>query len=80
MAADIDGELAYIGRPGTGFGDRVKSELYKTLLEMTTPSPCVPCPEPGVWVRPELFCNVEYAELTGAGVMRAPVFKGLVKS
>jgi ATP-dependent DNA ligase len=29
------------------------------------------------WTRPELVCEVEYLEMTRAGKLRAPSFKGL---
>ena len=73
--------LAYRGRMGAGFTDaqardmKARLEALKTgRSPFCTPVPVRPKP---TWVRPELDVVVEYAERTGAGVLRAPVFKGL---
>ena len=38
-----------------------------------------PCPEKGRWVEPGLYCEVSFAELTSAGLLRAPVFERLIE-
>ena len=51
------------------------------LRERVRPTPVVPCdtatPD-AVWVEPELFCVVSYAEQTHGGELRHPAFEGLV--
>lgn len=78
-----DGALRYVGRVGTGFTDAVSRELRRRLDRLTTDT----CPFPEVpadgatahWVAPEIACRVAYGEWTDDGVMRAPVYLGLVE-
>jgi bifunctional non-homologous end joining protein LigD len=78
-------ELAWVGNCGTGFTERVIDELLarlKPLRRETTPFPAVPkMPKVRkadvVWVEPELVCEVEFAEWTHDGHLRAPSFQGL---
>ena len=49
------------------------------LLERPRQTPLVPCPEKARWVEPGLYCEVSFAELTSAGVLRAPVFERLIE-
>jgi bifunctional non-homologous end joining protein LigD len=77
-----DGDnLIYAGRVGTGFDDRLLSDLSDrlSLLETET-SPFSDRRKHGKgehWVRPELVCEVAFIEWTGAGVLRHPRFLGL---
>ncbi len=78
-------ELAYAGNVGTGFNEREIERLLKKLrpLERKTPPfkavPKMPKVRKGdaVWVTPKLVCQVEFAEWTHDGHLRAPVYKGL---
>jgi bifunctional non-homologous end joining protein LigD len=77
-----DGDLVWIGQVGTGFTETVLDDLMKRLSEIEQPDP--PVEDPALrkvkgarWVRPELVCEVEYLEMTSAGKLRAPSFKGL---
>jgi bifunctional non-homologous end joining protein LigD len=79
------GELVYAGNCGTGFTQRDIDELLDKLrpLERKT-SPFEVAPkmpkvrrDDVVWVRPELVCEVEFAEWTHDGHLRAPVYQGL---
>ena len=79
------GELVYVGNCGTGFSDAVIDDLAKRLapLERAT-SPFTPEPKMQkvrkgdvVWVEPRLVCEVEFAEWTHDGHLRAPSFQGL---
>jgi len=76
-----EGRLIYVGHVGSGFSDKALSALHRTLLALATPaSPFAarpPSAMPVAWVRPELVCEVEFAEWTGDGLMRHPVFLGL---
>lgn len=77
VASEIDGVLKYVGKVGTGFSRRFREELFRTMERLVAAVPLVPCPEQGIWIRPELYCIVRYAEFTNAGLLRAPVFKSL---
>jgi bifunctional non-homologous end joining protein LigD len=79
LASEINGKLRYVGKVGTGFSNKQKNELYNTLRKLTIAEPVVPCPEAGVWIKPEIYCDIAYAELTHDNVLRAPVFKSIVK-
>jgi bifunctional non-homologous end joining protein LigD len=78
-------ELAYAGNVGTGFNeaeiDRLLTKL-RPLERKTAPFrevPKMPKVRKGdvVWVTPKLVCQVEFAEWTHEGHLRAPVYKGL---
>lgn len=82
VGAYRDGELIWIGQVGTGFTESVLSDLMRGLGELETKKP--PIADPALsavkgarWVRPELVCDVEYLQITKAGKLRAPSFKGL---
>jgi ATP-dependent DNA ligase len=79
LASDIGGELRYVGRVGTGFSHKARDELFGSMKAIVAESPCVPCPERGVWLRPELYCKIGYTDFTQAGMLREPVFKSLVR-
>ena len=79
---DDEGRLRYAGRVGSGFSERALRDLEKRLKPIerkTSPFEGDPKPPKGsVFVRPELECEVEYTEWTTEGVLRHPVYKGLV--
>jgi len=74
--------LRYVGRVGTGFGDRLLHDLRARLatLERAT-SPFAPGavrpPKGSHFVRPELVAEVAFTEWTGDGQLRHPTFQGL---
>ncbi len=79
------GELSYVGNVGTGF-DEAEIErligLLRPLERRTAPFRDVPkMPkvrrDDVVWVELELVAQVEFAEWTHDGRLRAPVYKGL---
>jgi bifunctional non-homologous end joining protein LigD len=78
-------ELAYAGNVGTGFNEAEIEKLLKKLRPLgrkTSPFPEVPkMPKVRrsdvVWVTPKLVCQIEFAEWTHDGHLRAPVYKGL---
>ncbi len=76
-----DGLLDFRGRVGSGLNDAVLKRLRRTLDALTSDeSPFagdVPDGARTTFVRPELVAEVEYAEQTRAGILRAPVFHGI---
>jgi bifunctional non-homologous end joining protein LigD len=78
-------ELHWVGNCGTGFSERDIDMLRAKLDPLRTdvcPFPAVPkMPKirkgDVVWVEPKLVCEVEFAEWTHDGHLRAPSFQGL---
>jgi bifunctional non-homologous end joining protein LigD len=82
LGAYRDGELIWVGQVGTGFTDRMLADLMTRLDDLKTDHPPIDDPElkkvkGARWVRPEMVCEVEYLQITVAGKLRAPSFKGL---
>lgn len=85
-------KLQYVGKVGTGFNDKNQKEmmeLFKPLItdkspfqtepDVNEPSRFRPNPPKAkaTWLKPELVCEVNYAEITSDGVFRHPSFKGM---
>jgi bifunctional non-homologous end joining protein LigD len=82
VGARVDGELRWVGQVGTGFTDQMLASLMKRLDDLAAAAPPIADPElsrvkGARWVRPELVVDVEYLQMTSAGKMRAPSFKGI---
>lgn len=79
---DRDGPR-HIGRVGSGFTDAATRDIRRRLDGLTVDdAPFEPVPADlrgAVWVRPGLVCRVAYSERTADGVLRHPVFQGLVE-
>jgi bifunctional non-homologous end joining protein LigD len=86
------GKLEYMGKIGTGFNHATQKELLGKMLKLVSkkipftiepdvnkPSRFRPNPPKAsvTWIRPELVCEVSYAELTDEGIMRHPSFEGM---
>src|SRR2546421_7135470 len=79
------GELVYAGNVGTGFTGKEIEKLPDKLrpLKRSTSSfrevPKMPKVRKSdvIWVEPKLVCEVEFAEWTHDGRLRAPSYKGL---
>jgi bifunctional non-homologous end joining protein LigD len=79
------GAWEWVGNVGTGFGERTIRELLEKLKPLRrdeSPFPVVPkMPKVKkgdvVWVEPRLVAEVEFAEWTHDGHLRAPSFQGL---
>lgn len=90
VGAYEDGELRFVGSVGTGFSEKLLSQMLPQLEALQTDvCPFVvdprktggsrfgkPIKNPR-WVTPELVAKVEFRELTSVGKLRAPSFKGL---
>lgn len=89
---DPKGVLRYIGKVGTGFNDSKQKEMmaqFKPLIISESPFDVEPdVDEPSqfrprrlgakaIWLKPELVCEVEFAEITSDGKVRQASFKGM---
>jgi bifunctional non-homologous end joining protein LigD len=77
-----DGELRYAGHVGTGYDAQRLRQVgakLRPLERKTSPFATTPPKSnaPAHWVKPELVCEVAFAEWTRDGILRAPVFLGL---
>jgi bifunctional non-homologous end joining protein LigD len=82
VGAYREGQLAWIGQVGTGYTDRVLAQLMLRLEELEASEPPIDdralrAVKGARWIRPELVCEVEFLQMTKAGKLRAPSFKGL---
>ena len=74
------GRLRYAGKVGTGYNERVLSELGKRLKKLersSSPFYDVPKEKGAHFVRPTLVCEVGFTEWTLDGKLRHPRFLGL---
>jgi bifunctional non-homologous end joining protein LigD len=78
LASNSGGVLRYVGRVGGGFTDHQRARLNPLLRVHPRKSPLVPCSERALWIEPEYYCTVSFADWTQKGMLRAPVFESLV--
>jgi len=87
-----NGKLDYVGKVGTGFTQKLQKEMmemFQPLVvnkspfgyepDINKPSRFRPNPPKAVatWLKPELVCEVSFAEVTSDGVFRHPSFEGM---
>ena len=76
-----NGKLTWAGNVGTGFDQKTMAVLRQKLDPLTEQgSPFPDAPKVGkdvTWVKPELVAEVKFANWTGEGRLRAPVYLGL---
>ncbi|MDB5260409.1 MAG: ATP-dependent ligase LigD phosphoesterase module / ATP-dependent ligase LigD polymerase [Candidatus Nomurabacteria bacterium] len=76
-----NGEFTFVGHTGTGFNQTILKDLYsqmKTLKVSNSPFKSkVPLNSPITWIKPSLIAQIKFAEWTGGGIMRQPVYLGL---
>jgi bifunctional non-homologous end joining protein LigD len=76
-----DGKLRYAGKVGTGFSNQVQNDLLERFERLAAARPAAPVPRPEArgahWVKPQLVCEVAFAEFTAEGVVRHASFLGL---
>lgn len=82
LAAYVDEALKFIGQVGSGFTDRMLTELRGRLEELEVPDPPLQDADLAAvkgarFVSPDLVVEVEYLQLTKAARLRAPSYKGL---
>lgn len=74
-------KLRFVGKCGTGFDQRTLREVSKKLKALEVDDSPFALASPrgrGLhWIKPQLVCEVSYAEMTRDGILRVPVFKGL---
>jgi bifunctional non-homologous end joining protein LigD len=85
-------DLQFVGKVGTGFSDKLQKEMmaqFKPLITDKSPFDYeVDVDKPTrfrpkrmgakpTWLKPELVCEVGFAEVTGDGVFRQASFKGM---
>jgi bifunctional non-homologous end joining protein LigD len=86
------GKFIYTGKIGTGFNQKTQKEMlaqFEPLViskppfdeepDINKPSRFRPNPPhaTATWLKPELICEVSFAEMTSDGVMRHPSFEGM---
>jgi bifunctional non-homologous end joining protein LigD len=85
-------KLEYVGKVGTGFSDKLQREMmaaFTPLISTKNPFDVEPDvnkpsrfrPNPpnatATYLKPELVCEVSFAEVTSDGVFRHPSFEGM---
>jgi bifunctional non-homologous end joining protein LigD len=82
-AIDDAGRMRWIGQVGTGFTDRMLTDIMRLLTPLTRSDPAtddagLAAVKGATYVEPELVCEVEYLEITkSTNKMRAPSFRGM---
>lgn len=78
-----DGSLRFVGAVGSGFDDRALEDVRARMAAVRQPACPFEPPPPrlvstkATWCRPTWVVQVEYAEWTGGGQLRHPVYLGL---
>lgn len=77
------GKLVWAGNVGTGFDRKMMQAIHDRLAPLAQktcplePDKLLPKPGAVTWTRPELVCEVKFAQWTEDNRLRAPVFLGL---
>ncbi len=81
LAVNKNGKLTYIGNCGSGFTDETLVDVYNKMQQLVQQkSPFDTKINVGAkptWLKPELICQVKFAQFTHEGILRNAVFKGL---
>jgi bifunctional non-homologous end joining protein LigD len=76
-----NGKLRYVGQSGSGFNRESLGQLIQKLKPLEQEeSPFigkVKVSREVTWVKPELICEISFAEWTSAGLVRQAIFEGL---
>ena len=83
LGQEMEGKLTYIGHTGTGFNNKTLHEIHQKMDSFVIKkSPFEKTPKtnaPATWVKPVLTAKIHYTERTKDGILRHPVYKGLVE-
>ena len=74
------GELKYVGKVGTGLGEKNKEELalkFKQIIRKTSPFKQSIKEKNVTWLTPKFVAEIKFAELTHDKLLRQPSFVGL---
>ena len=74
LASVSNGQLRYVGTVADGIPADVRRELNQKMREMLRTEPFVKCTLPGVWVEPQLVCNIRFQNWTDSRKMNKPLF------
>jgi bifunctional non-homologous end joining protein LigD len=80
LGKEVDGELTYAGKVGTGFTRKSSMEVRRRLDPLVTPRARLAKrlkKKEATWVEPRLFADIEYRDITSDGQLRHSSFKGL---
>ncbi len=76
-----NGSLVYVGHTGSGFDRQKLSSIHerlKPLIQSKSPFSVPPkLRSPVTWVKPEMVCEINFAEWTKEGMMRQAIFVDL---
>ena len=82
LVKNIEGELIYLGKVGTGFDDEKLNQINELLTGCeTTAKPIqVKIEEEArtTWIKPTLKCEIKYASMSSNNTYREPVFVKLL--
>jgi bifunctional non-homologous end joining protein LigD len=83
LAERSGGELAFVGKVGTGFSGREAEMSRGHLRVVRREDPCLSVPKEfrrgsANWPEPKLITAVRYATRTVDGYLRQPVFEELI--
>lgn len=73
-------KLIYIGNTGSGFNTKTLKNVYEKLQPLIQKKSPFLHPQPKIaatWVKPEIVCEVKFAEWTKGGHMRQAIFIGI---
>ncbi len=78
MGQYFNEKLIYKGKVGTGFDETKMKEILRILAEIPKAkkliSESIDEENRAVWLEPMLWCEVQFASITGNNTFREPVF------
>jgi bifunctional non-homologous end joining protein LigD len=80
VATVCQGCLRYAATLTRGVEGRWRAALAQRLARLRRSEPLVSCPQPAVWVEPELYCRVRFRRRTQDGRLQDAAFGGLLES
>ena len=79
LARRDGGALVYVGRVDTGWDRKDAAAIRRALEQLVRATLAKPIKRADtVWIEPRYEVEITYAEITDDGILRHPVFKGLV--